>query len=192
MTAVGELRERTSSSSVERVRVTPVAWRGHVELTLEEWRGYGATIGVVCKSTNWWVGDWLRFGQRRYGDRYPEASELTGYDEKTLRNFAYVAGRFEMSRRRDNLSWSHHAELAALEPDDQDYWLERAVERHLSVRRLRAALRAAQLLTGDLEAGPTVESSAVERGDEELVCPHCGHMVRVPAPPPHGATVRQP
>jgi hypothetical protein len=34
-----------------------------------------------------------------------------------------------MSRRRDNLSFQHHAEVAALPADEQDRWLENA-ERH--------------------------------------------------------------
>jgi hypothetical protein len=38
----------------------------------------------------------------------------TGLDYQTLRNYAAVARRFELSRRRDNLSFHHHAELCAL------------------------------------------------------------------------------
>ena len=53
-------------------------------------------------------------------------------------NMVYVATRFEAERRRERLSWSHHAELAALEPDDQEQWLTRAEEQRLSVRDLRA------------------------------------------------------
>lgn len=32
----------------------------------------------------------------------------------------WVAEKVEMVRRRTNLSWSHHKEVASLEPDDQD------------------------------------------------------------------------
>jgi hypothetical protein len=31
-----------------------------------------------------------------------------------------VSSRVELSRRRDNLSWSHHREVAPLEPAEQD------------------------------------------------------------------------
>ncbi len=32
----------------------------------------------------------------------------------------------EFSRRRENLSFGHHANVAALEPPEQDYWLDNA------------------------------------------------------------------
>jgi hypothetical protein len=41
-------------------------------------------------------------------------------------NMAYVAGRFAPERRRAELSFSHHAEVAALAPDEQEEWLDRA------------------------------------------------------------------
>ena len=37
-----------------------------------------------------------------------EASRITGLDAKTLRNIAYVAARFDLSRRRDKLTWTLH------------------------------------------------------------------------------------
>ena len=37
-------------------------------------------------------------------------------------NMVYVASRFEVSRRREMLSWSHHAALAALDRDGQELW----------------------------------------------------------------------
>ena len=38
----------------------------------------------------------------------------------TLKNRASVARRIDPSRRRDGLTWSHHAEVAGLEPDEAD------------------------------------------------------------------------
>src|SRR4030042_3269726 len=43
------------------------------------------------------------------------------------RNAAWVASRIESSRRREDLGWSCHAEVAPLEPADQDRWLDRAL-----------------------------------------------------------------
>ncbi len=37
----------------------------------------------------------------------------TSYTYGGLRNAAWVSERFEMSRRRDNLSWGHHYETAS-------------------------------------------------------------------------------
>jgi hypothetical protein len=43
-----------------------------------------------------------------------EGIELSGLDYQTVRNDSMVARGFEMSRRRDNLSFQHHAEVCAL------------------------------------------------------------------------------
>jgi hypothetical protein len=54
---------------------------------------------------------------------------------------AYVAGRFARERRRAELSFSHHAEVAALAPDEQEVWLERAQASGLSARASQRELR---------------------------------------------------
>jgi hypothetical protein len=48
---------------------------------------------------------------------YDDIAEETGYETKALRNIKYVADSVESSRRKDNLSFSHHTEVAALAPD---------------------------------------------------------------------------
>ena len=76
---------------------------------------------VVQKHRMWWWGDWLRFGERKYGEMYSQAIDHSKLDYQTLANSTYVSGAVEFSRRRENLSWSHHKEIASLEPEDQDY-----------------------------------------------------------------------
>jgi hypothetical protein len=157
-----------------RARTTSVAWLAHTELTSVEWESYGPRIGLMSKGTNWWLGDWVRFGQRRYDRRYRDAAALTGYDEQTLMNLAYVAGRIEISRRREDVSWSHHAELAKLENHDQDEWLDRVLEERLSVRKLRAELRQSRQATVARTAAS--DESSLAPSDGSVVCPHCGEL----------------
>jgi hypothetical protein len=87
--------------------------------------------------------DWLAFGQMKSGRRYKQGIALTGLDYQTLRNYALVARRFELSRRRDNLSFQHHAEVCALSVDGQDYWLDLAAKNRWSKSELRRRIRAA-------------------------------------------------
>ena len=54
----------------------------------------------------------------------PSASART---QRRWLPFGWVAGQIEPSRRRDTLSWSHHSEVAALEPKVQDHLLDLAV-----------------------------------------------------------------
>jgi hypothetical protein len=184
-------REGRATQGGERVRTTPVAWYGHNGLTRQEWTAYGSKLGVVTKGSNWWLGDWVRFGQRHYNDhRFEIASRITGYDEQTLRNFAYVAGRCDFSRRRENLSWSHHAEVAALEPGEQEQLLDEAVSRKLSVRRLRDAVRVYKRVELGPDAPVTNPASTLvvaPDGSLSVECPRCGDRIQVPQRQASGA-----
>jgi hypothetical protein len=138
-----------------------------------EWARVGKRIGVVSRVSNWWVGDWVRYGVERWGERYVQAAKLTGYDVHSLRNMAYVASRVDSSLRRDDLTWSHHALLAALEPEAQRYWLERAVKDRLSVADLRLELRSVRRVEQDQRQVSVVEH------EPQAVCPNCGFPIDV-------------
>jgi hypothetical protein len=126
---------------------TAVAWVPKTPLSFDEWCRVGRQLATIDKALRWWIGDWLNYGERAYGKEHTEALEATGYDVSSLHNMAWVAGSFDPSRRRATLSWSHHQEVAGLEPPEQDLWLERADEGRWSRRRLRSELRLSQRLT---------------------------------------------
>jgi hypothetical protein len=112
-------------------------------LSERSWERIGANLRELTNSSAWWLGDWLIFGETAYGwRRYREAIERTGLDYQTLRNYAWVARRFEHHRRRDSLSFAHHAEVTRLSPAEQDYWLLTAERQKWSRNELRRALRA--------------------------------------------------
>ena len=67
--------------------------------------------------------------------------EITGLDYQTLRNYLWVATHVALSRRRDALSFQHHAEVAALEAEEQDRWLSTAAGLKWSRNELRRQLR---------------------------------------------------
>jgi hypothetical protein len=105
-------------------------------LPFETWKELGPRIATYATASAWWLGDWLTFGRMKYGRRYKEAIAATGLDYQTLRNYAVVARRFTPSRRRDTLSFQHHAEVCALSDDDQELWLDLAALRGWSKREL--------------------------------------------------------
>lgn len=96
------------------------------EMPFDSWRELGSRVALVANCSAWWLGDWLLYGEQAYGDRYEQAIADTSLGYQTLRNYAWVARKFPMSRRRDTLSFGHHAEVAALLDDEQDAWLARA------------------------------------------------------------------
>jgi len=98
----------------------------HEDTPYEVWAAVLKQLKAAEKNIQWWVGDAIRFGERRYGETYSQALEETDYAYDSLSNMAYVAGRFEPSRRRDNLPFSHHAEVAAEPEEEQDRLLDSA------------------------------------------------------------------
>lgn len=161
-----------------------VAWSPKGQMQLAQWADVGRRLGMMGRCSQWWVGDWVRYGVARWGEKYKAAARITGYDGHSLRNMAYVASRFDLSRRRDNLSFSHHAEVSALEPDEQDYWLELAMAQRLSVGDLRIELRAANRRG---ERAQNEEDTVVTREGIAAVCPECACSFTVSLPGAHGA-----
>jgi hypothetical protein len=159
--------------------LTQVAWSPRVDLDLAEWSAVGRRFGEIGRCSQWWLGDWINYGNHKFGERYTRAVKLTGYDVQSLMNMVYVASRFEIYRRRENLSWSHHSALAALDVDRQEYWLERATADKLSVADLRVELRGRrQALEGPQHAEDRDDGSADGiPGVAAIVCPHCGGAV---------------
>jgi hypothetical protein len=141
---------RTSSSAMSSPRTAPRrALRPTATgicfdplLPFESWSAIGARIAVHANASAWWLGDWIIFGRMKYGRRYAEAISATGLDYQTLRNYACVARRFEPERRRPDLSFQHHAELAALPDALQDRWLAQAAAGRWSKAELRRRVRA--------------------------------------------------
>jgi hypothetical protein len=110
-------------------------------MSFQQWTAVGRRLACVSSASSWALGDWLLFGQRTFGHRYRRALASTNLDYQTLRNYAWVAGRFPPARRRDALSFQHHAEVASLPEPVQDLWLARAEAGCWSRNELRRQMR---------------------------------------------------
>jgi hypothetical protein len=130
-----------------RILATRVGLRLPNNLPFDAWQQAGPKLFRISDSSAWCLGDWLVYGQEKYEDRYQRTLETAGLDYQTLRNYAWVARKFDIGRRHENLSFQHHAEVASLPPAEQDDWLDRAESLGWSRNRLRAQLR--QSRTGE-------------------------------------------
>jgi hypothetical protein len=120
------------------------------ELTFDEWQALGNELAPVAKSIAFIVGDWINYGQTRYGEKYDEALRLTGLSYETLRQYSYVAGRVQLWFRNHNLDWTHHKLVAKVkDPEEQRKWLDTAERENLSVARLRKSMNFGRLATED-------------------------------------------
>jgi hypothetical protein len=97
----------------------------------------GKVLGQINHCTKWKLGDWLRFGnERKWGEMYDQAVQF-GFSYQSARDAVCLASDFPLSRRRDNLSWSHHREVASLDPFVADRLLDEATTKGWAVKKLR-------------------------------------------------------
>ncbi|NUT51777.1 MAG: LmbU family transcriptional regulator [Saccharothrix sp.] len=164
---------RTSLSGVDdqpqsddQVLTTRVGFQFPAALPYESWERAGRQLFRMTDSFAWGMGDWLVYGQEHYADRYRRTVELVGLDYQTLRNYASVARRVAMSRRKPALSFQHHAEVASLPPAQQELWLARAEGGKWTRNQLRRQLRDARRIEGaPAETGPATLPRVPVTGD---------------------------
>jgi hypothetical protein len=111
----------------------------HHELPFDEWQKLGQHLQAQTSKLAWAWGDWWLYGAHRYGERMQlvNGNKWHGPSFKTLANHASVCRKFETSRRREVLSFTHHQAVAALEPAVADQLLDLAQKRKWSAHVLR-------------------------------------------------------
>lgn len=110
-------------------------------VSLDDWRVIGETLAAISNASAWWIGDWLIYGQDRYPDRYKRAVDRTLLDYQTLRNYSWIARKFEPARRWKTLSFQHHVEVARFRPEEQEHWLRLADRFKWSKNALRKQIK---------------------------------------------------
>jgi hypothetical protein len=97
------------------------------KLTWEEYQALGLKIKGLSIVTPWLIGDFLNFGERRFGSKYATAEGWFDHlSYSRLTKYKMVASRFPPYRRNRHLSMSHHEEVVRLPPTLADKLLLRA------------------------------------------------------------------
>ena len=138
----------------------------------EVWESVTAHLVRAERSIRWWIGDAIRFGEAKYGERYTQALEATGLAYQTLANSVYVASKYaEPSSRKENCTFRQHEIVATLEPGEREEVLEKAYHEGWTERTL-------------LEEARERRSAPPSAGVAETVlmqdCPHCDGRGRLP------------
>ncbi len=110
------------------------------DMTLEEWAAIGREIYSSAEGLTWQLADWAAFGEREHG-ALKEFCEKQGMNYGTLKTYAYVASNVEKSNRFDQLTFTHHIEVAPLPSRKQSEWLTKAAKENWSVSELRRQIR---------------------------------------------------
>lgn len=109
------------------------------DVTKKEWKEIGHNLSQIQGNIQFWIGDWVRFGNKKNfytsSEVYDEVVEITGFERGTIQNYKWVAEQTS-STRVEELSFSHHRVVAKLDETQQTYFLNRAIQEKLSVPEL--------------------------------------------------------
>lgn len=115
------------------------------EVPFEVWENIGSGLKKIGGSIQLWLGDWLNYGEKVYGEKYSQALEGTHYAYTTLREYASIAQRTENLRKNVDshlqLPITHLNLIADLEPKQQEKWAKKAAENQMTVKELREAIK---------------------------------------------------
>lgn len=117
------------------------------EPSYEEWEKCGRQLRHIEKGRMWWIGDWLNYGEKKYGEMYTQAMEETGAAYDSLAAAKWVCSEIEFCRRRQNLTFSHHKEVAGLSEEEQELWLDATEKGEWTRQELREQIKASKQLT---------------------------------------------
>src|SRR6185503_13334434 len=136
---------RLCTTALSKVIISRRAATFQEDISEEEWKLIGSHLAYLQDDLHFTLGDWLNYGRRRMkhwrrcgdvaAERYAFAYAATAIPFKTLANTAWVCAKVIV--RYENLSWSHHVELAPLEEKQQKKFARLAQKDSLTVAELR-------------------------------------------------------
>jgi hypothetical protein len=155
-----EIVTQTRSDFSPSYSLSPLGLNIEGEIGFDEWRNIASNIGTALRSAAFCIGDWLVYGEDKWGkqlalagmdaprgqvtsEAYTEAMALTGLDLSTLRTYASVCRTIPLAERDPRLSFEHHKALAPIPAPKRPEWLAlvSAQTAPVSVRKLRASIR---------------------------------------------------
>ena len=87
---------------IDKCQITKTGLKFNDNLTFAEWEEIGKQLNKIHGSIQWWIGDWLKFGEKKYGETYTQAIEETGLDYDTLATYKRISQTFEFTPRGVN------------------------------------------------------------------------------------------
>jgi hypothetical protein len=161
--------ERRFGLAVKGVRLNRRELAIPPDLGEAEFQLIGEYLCTIQHATQWGWGDWVAYGELKYGDITKMAAALAPLGAPsvvTMRNYGVVSRRFEPSRRSD-VPFSFHQDLTSMPPEEADELLGMAVEHKWTRQQLRVekAAREYTLRRQDSETRERLEEE--ERQAEE-------------------------
>ena len=131
----------SSSIKLGKFEFQPTGLTIEGEPPIEAWAA-PLRFALWCqKASPWWIGDLLNAGDARFGEMFSQVCEGV-VSAEMLQRYESVARRVPPENRRPGLSWSAHAAVARLEPQEQRKLLKQADENGWSSDELLKKVRA--------------------------------------------------
>lgn len=142
-------------------------------LSRDKWKQLGDLLFRFERSIQWLIGDWLAYGEENKWGEHEKIAKEMGYAKVTLFDYKYVASSVPFLVRQENLSFGHHKLVAGKDPEEQQYWLEKAsngdydeerkTSKPWSISRLRK-----EMTTSDSDDEETLFDRNIRRIDKEI------------------------
>lgn len=116
----------------------------------EALEGVARFVGLIRSASNFWVADLLATAERLYGEQYAQLEQALGISHQTLLNIVSIGNKIPKERRLDGLTFSTHAEVAALAPAEQKRWLRTAAKQGLTSAELRSEIHTERKRNGEV------------------------------------------
>jgi hypothetical protein len=146
------------------VVLTPTGAMISDDVSLENWGRALKACQSVANATAWALGDLLVFADDHpgFGERYSQYLDLTGKSYSTLTKAIYLSRQFPPAERVEGVSWSHHAEAAAIKDKQERHTLlHQAKEEGWTREQMRES-----------RTPPVIIDTPVH----DHTCPKCGHQ----------------
>lgn len=128
---------------------TGLAFPEDGDVSEDEWLDLGLQLKKLDESLQWNLGDLCEYARHIWGKTYEDMAHELGYEEQTLRTYAYVSQNVDPLIRINTLSHAHHRLVASIRLEDgspdtetQARWLQRAAENNWNLAKLRSHLKA--------------------------------------------------
>lgn len=123
------------------IQITPTSAHFPEGLSKAKWLEAGRMLRLSVMAVRWWAGDWASYGKRTWG---PEVQELQEWKDLAMQlefDAIVTASCVAPEQRREGLPWTAHREVAELEKDAQEEWLQKMEKQGWDVVELRRAIR---------------------------------------------------
>lgn len=102
------------------------------DITYDEWMAYGKKLAKRYSNIQWLIGDWINYGEAKWGEKYAQAEDDLSFSQGTLRNYASICARIPPENRNPKLRFHQIKHVAPLEPRQQRKIIDFASEHEMT------------------------------------------------------------